>query len=372
MTRSTCLLLLMLAIGCGDAQPTAAPAAAKPEAKEPAIVTMTPEAITAAGVTTEVVAEGSIVVRDDLPGTIEAQTGALVIVNARAGGVVDTLAVDVGDRVKAGQRLAAVRSLDLAQAQAAYRRAAVNDKFAAAALERSEALKKEGVISQRRLEADQLDARERKLALEEASARIRILGGGATDASGVTAITSPIDGVIAVRNVNRGESIADNGPMFTVVDASRIVVQLRAVGGTPIVPGTAITFTIDALPTRTFAAVITSSSDLIDPETRRFIVRCAVDNPDGVLKPGMFVTGHVPSAAVKALTVPEAAIQTMDGTPTAFVARPGGQYERRTLVLGARADGRVAVTSGLTAGDKVVVDGGFFVRTELQKSELEE
>ena len=371
MTRV--IVLLAIAAGCNNSKPTEAkPALEAVEVKDPTTVTMTQAEIAAAGVKTESIAMTSIVVSDDLPGTIEAQSDALVIVNARAAGVVESLALDVGDHVKAGQKLATIRSLALADAQAAYRRAAEGSKYAATALERSENLKREGVISQRRLEADQLEARQKKLALEEASGRIRILGGDSNDVSGVTAITSPIGGVIAARKANRGESVAENSPLFTVVDVSRIVVQLRAMGGTQVVPGTQLTFSVETLPARSFTAVVKSSSDLIDSETRRFFIRCTVENPDGVLKPGMFVTGHVPQPAVQALTLPEAAIQTMDGKPTVFVARPAGKFERRAVVLGARADGKVAIDKGVAAGESVVVQGAFFVRTQLQKSELEE
>lgn len=370
MKRVLFLLAIAACSSTKSAEPQPAPETSA--AKTSTTVTMTDAEIRAAGVTIEPVAQTSVVVSEDLPGTVEAQSDALVVVNARAAGVVESLALDVGDHVKAGQKLATIRSLALAEAQAAYRRAAESAKFAATTVERSENLKREGVISQRRLETDQLDAREKKLALDEATAKIRVLGGGTNDASGVTAITSPIEGVIAARKVNRGESVADNSPLFTVVDVSRIVVQLRAMGGTQVVPGTPVTFSVETLPGRSFDALIKSSSDLIDPETRRFFIRCSVENPDGVLKPGMFVTGHMPRPAIQALTVPEAAIQTMEGKPTVFVAGPAGAFERRTIVLGARADGRVAVDKGLTAGERVVVQGAFFVRTKLQKSELEE
>lgn len=369
-------LILAVALGCGDRKPAdlgAAPTKVDvPDHKASASVTMTPEAQQAAGVLVEPVTEAGITVTDDLPGTIEAQSGALVIVNTRSAGVVDSLAVDVGDRVKAGQQLAAIRSLDLAEAQAAYHKAVVVDKFAAAALERAEGLKQDGVISQKRLEADQQQAREAKLAVDEAEKRIRILGGGTGDTSGVVAIVSPIAGTVAVRKVNRGEAVPGNGALFTVVDATRIVVQLRALAGTPAVAGTKLTFSLDAVPGRAYDAVVKSSSDLVDEETRRFVIRCSVENKDGTLKPGMYVTGHVPRDEVRALTVPEDAVQLIDGKPAVFLATAPSQFELRPVELGPHASGRVALRHGVAAGERVVTRGAFFVRTQLQKSQLEE
>jgi multidrug efflux pump subunit AcrA (membrane-fusion protein) len=102
------------------------------------------------------------------------------------------------------------------------------------------------------------------------------------------------------------------------------------------------------------------------------LLRCTVDNTERLLKPGMFVSARVPRPGITALTVPEQAVQTMGEGTAVFVAQGEGKFERRNVVLGERAEGRVTIASGLVAGEMVVVEGAFWVRTELQKSELEE
>lgn len=366
--------LALAASGCGKKSapaPEAGPAKSA-DKNAPATVTMSPEAIRAAGVVTAPAGESTLTVYDEMPGTIEAPSDALVIVNTPAAGVVQALEADVGDRVTAGRRLAAIRSPELAKAQADYRRSAVAEQNAAAAFKRSEALAGEGLLSTRRLEADRLQLRASQLAMEESAQHIRILGGSLKDATGGINVKSPIAGTIATRTANRGQAVAQNAPLFTVVDVSRVVVQLRAPGGVLVKPGTQVTFTVEVLPGRTFKATIKSASDVIDPETRRFFIRCSVVNGDGVLKPGMFVTGRVPRPKVTGIVVPETAILDMEGGKSVFVARDGGQFERRTVVLGPRAEGEVAVESGLKENEAIVVKGAFWVRTMLQKSELEE
>ena len=371
------LVLLALGSACKARAPREEPA--EPVATtgssgsgEPAVVAMTPAALKAAGVVIAPVTQSTLVVRAEMPGTIEAPRDALVIVNTRAAGVVDSLALDVGDRVKAGQQLATIRSLDLAAAQADYRRLALADQFAAKALERTESMRKAGVVSERRVEVDRLEASQRHLEMQEAAGRIRLLGGSVKGTDGTTVISSPISGAVASRAVNRGEAVAVNGPLFTVVDIARVLVELRAPGGTKVEPGTKVEFKVEAIPDRNFTAVVKSASDLLDPVTRRFAIRCSVDNADGVLKPGMFVTAALPQDSVIAITVPEGAVQdTADGA-VVFVARDGGRFERRSVVLGLRTDGQVAVTKGLRAGDSIVVQGAFWVRTQLEKSTLEE
>lgn len=371
MRRSQILSLtfasLALLPGCKPKQTVAV----AESAGGPGQVAMSPEAIAAAGVTTVRVAARDLVVREELPGTIEAPRDGLAVVNTRVAGVVDTLAFDVGDRVKAGDSLATVRSTELAEAQAAYQRAAAALEFAAASLKRSEELRSQGVVSERRVEADRLEAHEKKVALVEATDRVRILGGSTSGTGGVVSVTSPIAGVVASRSANRGEAIEANRSLYTIVDASKVVLQLRALAGTPVVPGTKVPFTAEALPGRTFTATVKAASDLLDRETRRFFIRCAVDDADGVLKPGMFVTARLPREQVHAVTVPEGAIQIMPEGPSVFVASKG-TFERRVVTPGVRADGQVAIVEGLSEGEEVVDNGAFWVRTQLQKSELEE
>jgi membrane fusion protein, heavy metal efflux system len=372
LVAAMCVVTLC-AVGCkGRASQDHAAPASSVKPKVPMSVVLSPAAIQSAGVVTADVTASTFTVYDEMPGTIEAPRDALVVVNARAAGVVDSLEADVGDKVKAGRPVAVLRSAQLAEAQANLRRSTAAQQHAAIALERSESLQKDGVISQRRLEDDRLKAQESKLAVAEAAEQIRILGGSSGDLRGTISVSSPISGTVVTRSVNRGEAVAENAPLYTVVDISKVVVQVRAPAGTRVAPGTEVPFTVENAPEKTFTSTVISTSDVIDPETRRFPIRCSVDNAEQLLKPGMFVTARMPHSDVSALTVPESAIQNMDGGDVVFVAHDGGKFERRAVTLGPRANGKVAVEKGLTAGEHVVVQGAFWLRSELQKSELEE
>ena len=365
------------AVSCKDRIQAGAASAASAssvaaEKTAPTAVAMSPEAIRGAGVVTAPVMQSTVTPRDSMPGTIEAPRDALVVVNTRAPGVVEALEVDVGDAVTVDQRLATIRSVELAKAQADYRRSAGAQEHTAEVLKRTEALESQGLLSPRRLSSDRFEWQQAKLEVDEAAERIRIFGGSLDDTKGTIAIRSPIAGSIASRTANRGESMAENAPLFTVVDLSRVIVELRAPGGIHVEPGTPISFTVEALAGKTFSATVKSASAVLDPETRRFVIRCTTVNTDKLLKPGMFVTGSVPQTGINALTVPETAVLMMNGGSVVFVAGDGGRFERRSVVLGLRADGRVAVVSGLTEHENVVVEGAFWVRSELQKSELEE
>jgi cobalt-zinc-cadmium efflux system membrane fusion protein len=86
----------------------------------------------------------------------------------------------------------------------------------------------------------------------------------------------------------------------------------------------------------------------------------------------MFATVPIPApAGAPLLAVPAAAVQHIDGRPVAFVQTGGGAFEKRDLTLGRRAGEWFEVAAGLAAGEKVVTEGSFLLKSEAGKGELE-
>jgi multidrug efflux pump subunit AcrA (membrane-fusion protein) len=82
----------------------------------------------------------------------------------------------------------------------------------------------------------------------------------------------------------------------------------------------------------------------------------------------MFATVTLGEGDARAVVVvPPAAVQSMDGASVVFVEQVPGRFVPRKVQLGADADGQVEVTSGLAAGDRVVVNGSFVLKSELLK-----
>ncbi len=370
-------LAASLALGCKekkpeDGGPTASGSAAADAAEAPTSVSIAPATLEAAGVKSVKVSKASLTLHDEMPGTIEAPRDALVVLNTRSAGVVDTLSIDVGDEVKKDQVLATVKSLDLADVQADYQRSAARASHANDVVKRTRELAEKGLLSRKRLEQDEADLKQAHLDVAESSEKIRLLGGTLGDTSGTITIRSPIAGNVASRSANRGQAVAADAALFTVVDLSRVIVEFRCPAGTEVPIGTAVTFRSEALPGKSFDATIKSAGAMLDPETRRYALRGTLAKADAALRPGMFVTGRIPRAHLEALAVPESALLLMGGSSVVFVSLADGRFDRREVTLGARTDGKVVVESGLTDGESVVVEGAFWVRTEMQKSELEE
>jgi cobalt-zinc-cadmium efflux system membrane fusion protein len=99
-----------------------------------------------------------------------------------------------------------------------------------------------------------------------------------------------------------------------------------------------------------------------------------LDNPDGKLHPGLFVTAAIPTtgAASEAIAVPVEALQKISGETAVFVEKGPGEYELRPVEAGREGEGRIEILRGLAEGDKVVVAGAFTLKSELLKGTLGE
>ena len=116
-------------------------------------------------------------------------------------------------------------------------------------------------------------------------------------------------------------------------------------------------------------------SGAVDPATRLVPVRAAVANPKRRLRPETFVTIRVETSAPRpAVTVPHDAVQLLDGRPVAFLAEPdgkgGAKFIRKDVETGSTSDGRTHIVKGLNAGEVVVTDGAFAVKSLFSRGKM--
>ncbi len=120
-----------------------------------------------------------------------------------------------------------------------------------------------------------------------------------------------------------------------------------------------------------WSGAVFASGAIIDPRSRTLPVRIRVGNPDGQLRAGMSVavTLFTPTGA-DGLVVPPAAVQLVGNDHVAFTEEGGGSFRKHTLELGVERTDWIEVRHGLSAGQKVVTEGSFALKTVLQKSML--
>jgi len=121
---------------------------------------------------------------------------------------------------------------------------------------------------------------------------------------------------------------------------------------------------VGAFPGQVFPGIVKTIDPMLDPATRTARARIIVEDPQGVLKPGMYVNVSIAVPIGEVLAVPEEAVFRTGEQQILFVDKGQGVFEPRNVTLGATADGLIEVQSGVTEGESVVTSGNFLIDSE--------
>jgi membrane fusion protein, multidrug efflux system len=295
----------------------------------------------------------AVVVRHPFSDAIQAigtaQALESILITPKAADTIRAIRFDSGDRVRAGQVLVEMASVEQA---ASLEEARADNQAAQEELRRFQELYDRGFASQARLDTV-------RAAADAAEAR---LGAGRSRADDRT-LRAPFAGVVGLRTASPGQFVRPGDQIGTLDDVSRIKLDFT-VSETQIArlqPGAEITALTAAYPERAFTGVIADIDTRIDPTTRTLRVRAMLPNEDGALRPGMLMTVEVRANLRQALAIPEIAILEQTGEALVFRVREGVAEQVR-LRVGVRAGGMAEVLEGLNEGDRVVTEGVQAVR----------
>ena len=349
-------------------------------------VTLTEAAYQTAEIRVEPVrADDAARVGEDLevPGQVEYDPSRVAVISSRVPGRIERLLVVEGNRVRAGETVALLYSPSYVTAQSdllqAVRRA---ENMAGTADE-------EGT----RALVDAARRRLRLLGVNEAEVA-RVASGG--EPRDFLAIAAPFPGSIVEARVLAGSAVEAGQEIFRIADLSVLdVVAEVPERSLPLVSiGQAATIAIAAYPGMRFDGRVERLRGELNAETRTVRAVIHASNASGRLRAGMFATvqlsvparaaagvsaaGALPSGAV--LTIPQTAIVSDGERRFVFVEVGTRTFERREVTTSSLAPpgsatpgaNRVIVRSGLSAGDRVVVNGAFTLKSELAKGELGE
>lgn len=293
----------------------------------------------------------------------------------------------VGDRVHAGQALALFDNLEAvdlgAQEQSARADLArLNAQLTPATRQsdRSRRLADIGAGAEKDYEFSKAEEQGVRASIQSQQAvlsgleqRLRRYGASSNGAS--TVLKAPFAGVVTKAAASPGDIVEPGKEMFTVADLSKVWVQAEVyekdLGRIRVGQNAAIR--VDTYPDESFAGRVAYISDVLDPQTRTAKVRCEVANKDMRLKTDMFANIELPTKFSKqALAVPSTALQDVEGKNVVFVQRGPTKFESRQVEKGVTINGQTEIVSGLSAGEQVVTQGAFHLKSILAGGELGE
>jgi membrane fusion protein (multidrug efflux system) len=176
-------------------------------------------------------------------------------------------------------------------------------------------------------------------------------------------ITAPFNGRVGLRNVSLGGLVNPGGVITTLDDLSVVKLDFAVpeVFLSTLQPGLTVEARSTAYPESPFAGRVSSVATRVDPATRAVTIRALIDNRDGRLRPGMFMTVKLVRQEGQALMLPEQAIVPENDQQFVYVIEDGHAHKRE-IKIGRRRPGEVEILEGLSAEDGVVVDGTLNLR----------
>ena len=313
-------------------------------------------------------------------GTIDFNENMLVQVFSQYSGKILKAFYNVGDDVKAGDVLFTIDSPDLLQAESTLLATAGVLELQKKVLARATGLLKSGGMAQRDVDQATSDQQTAEGNFKAARNAVRIFGKTDAEVDKILAdrkidstliVASPISGRVVTRNAAPG-FLTQPGtalPPFQIADISTMwmIANVIETDAPAYKVGQPVEVRVPAYPDRVFKGHVTTVGSMIDPNTHRQLVRSEIDDPEHLLRSGMYASFIIRVGdAVRSLAVPEdGVVREGDGTMTVWMTRDSRHFVRRTVRTGIRQGGWVQILDGLQPGETIVTEGAVFLSNQL-------
>jgi cobalt-zinc-cadmium efflux system membrane fusion protein len=317
-------------------------------------------------------------------GTIDFNQNMLVQVFSQYPGKIIKAFFNIGDDVKQGEILFTIDSPDLLQAEATLLASAGVLELQKRTLLRLTNLLKAGGSAQK--DVDQATSDEQTAEGNHKAARDAVRIFGKTDAEvdqilstrkldSTLLVPSPISGRIVARSAAPGFlTQPGNAPApYSIADISTMwmVANVIETDAPDFKLGQEVTGRVPAYPDRVFKGHVTTVGSTIDPNSRRQLVRSEIDDPEHLLRSGMYASFVVRvGEPVRSPAVPaNGVVREGDGTMTVWITSDGRRFRQRTVKVGLQQDGWDQILDGLQGNETVVTDGAVFLSNKLALGE---
>jgi cobalt-zinc-cadmium efflux system membrane fusion protein len=283
------------------------------------------------------------------------------VISLANGRVVDVHA-RLGDYVKKGQLLMEVQSTDVSGAFDSYLKAVNDERLARVQADRAKILYDKGAIPKSQEEIADNSELDAKTDLTAAEQQLKVLGVDKNNPSAAVKIFAPASGVIIAQNVASsgaaGVALAGSSTAFTIADLSHvwIVCDVFENDLSTVHLGQKAEIRLTAYPDRVFTGTISDIGAVLDPTIRTAKVRIQVENPNMVMRVGMFAnaTLHGQKAEMRTV-VPATAVLHLQDRDWVYVPLGNGEFRRSEVRSGDMVDGGLQeILMGLNPGQQVV------------------
>ncbi|MEY4123188.1 MAG: hypothetical protein RLZZ457_2026 [Pseudomonadota bacterium] len=315
-------------------------------------------------------------------GQIDFDEQALTRIGASVTGRVTQIQATLGQIVDKGDTLALINSSELSGAQLAYLKARSEKELHRRNMERAKTLFEADVISaaefQRRENEYEIAAAETRAAQDQ----LRVLGvnlksierlasTGTIDS--VASVMATLKGVVVERKIAAGQVVQPSDVLFAVADLSRVwaVAQVPEQQVGQVKVGQSVSIEVPALGHEKLEGKLIYVGQTVNPETRTVLVRTALDNKSGRLKPSMLASMLIESTPVKRLIVPIEAVVRQDDVDHVFVEESDKKYRLTPVKLATEHNGHRVVLEGLKPGVRIVSEGAFHLNNHRNLAEME-
>jgi membrane fusion protein, heavy metal efflux system len=309
-------------------------------------------------------------------GVVDFDNDQATTVLAPFSGPVSRLIVALGQSVKKGDALASVDSPDFAAAISAYQKALATAQTNRTLADLDQDLLTHNGVSQREAaqaetdaanaEADRDAALQELVSLQVPAATIKEIQAGHKVARVEGMIRAPVAGTVVERLVTPGQLLdAGTTPCFTVANLSRVWVMAQVFGADLAAVSVGDAAEVNSgIGSKSFSGKVDNIAAQVNSDTRAVAVRVVVENPGDLLKKQMYVRVRLKAREEShGLLIPVSAILRDDeNLPFVYQLQADGSLMRRQVTLGSRTGDTYDITEGLSAADKIVVDGALFLQ----------
>ncbi|OGL46535.1 MAG: hypothetical protein A2161_22120 [Candidatus Schekmanbacteria bacterium RBG_13_48_7] len=336
----------------------------------------------------EVVTEHALNAVIKTTGEVRVNENKTVHIRSRLSGLVQKVHVDFGEKVKKGDPLVTLDSIELGEAIADLLKTHASMKLAQTTYEREKSLYAKKVSSEREMLEAKSQFDQLKIELESQNKKLylygleseyidKVLQEGSSNSGKIT-IFAPQDGIVIYKHVVHGELITSESELFTVTEISSLWVwadiydrDLASLIAARQEGNVIANVKVVAFPQRIFKGELDYIGVIADETTRTVKVRININNEDFLLRPGMFCQiDFSMNTGRKMLALPVEAILTDACDIFIFKRLKDNYFVRRSVSIGQKFGSFTEIVSGIDPGDEIVFFGAFILKSDVLRSKM--